>query len=245
MTPAKKGRSAGKVVSRSTGRSKIEIGVVLKPLARRSAVGEAKVRSGKALGLIHYADVVEPHATHRVVRVTGQEAKSAGFVPLLKWTDAPASPWALQVHPDPGAVGIPLAEAGEIALHDVVVNGGVPAETVPALAEVLDLPLQRIAEGLGLATSTLNRRRNSNEALSAAESDPVLHLARLVAKVREWPVADEVRANGFDAGVWLGQWLTTRHSTLKGREPISLLATSDGRRLVERLLESSVSGAYW
>ena len=174
-----------------------------------------------------------------------KKATTSVVFPRLRRTDSPSSPWALEVHPAPGAVGIPLSEAGELALHDVVVNGGVPAETVPALAEVLDLPLQRIAEGLGLATSTLNRRRNNNEGLTAAESDPVLHLARLVAKVREWPVADEVRASGFDAGVWLGQWLTTRHSVLKGREPISLLATSDGRRLVERLLESSVSGAYW
>jgi len=244
MTPAKKGLSASKETSRGAERSK-RIGVLLKPLTRRSAVGEPVVGSGKAAGPIQYADAIEPRATHLVVRVTGKGATGADFLPLLQQTDAPSSPWALEVHPAPGALGIPLSEAGDLALHDVVVSGGVPAETVPALAEVLDLPLQRIAEGLGLATSTLNRRRNNNEGLTAAESDPVLHLARLVAKVREWPVADEVRASRFDAGVWLGQWLTTRHSVLKGREPISLLATSDGRRLVERLLESSVSGAYW
>ena len=57
--------------------------------------------------------------------------------------------------------------------------------------------------------------------------------------------ADPAVVEHFDAAAWLEQWLATPAAALGGRAPEELVATLDGFDLVQRLLRSQQSGAYW
>ncbi len=129
-------------------------------------------------------------------------------------------------------------------LHELMLHG-VEAHTAKELADVLELPYERVVEALGLAVATINRKRARGLVLSPSESDPVVGLARLVSLVPSWLVSDAAAQEGFRAGAWLGAWLTAPNPARRDRLPLDLLKTSVGRDMVERLLGGVASGAYW
>ena len=50
--------------------------------------------------------------------------------------------------------------------------------------------------------------------------------------------------SGFDAAVWLAQWLESANPALAGKCPADYLDTNEGIGIVRRLLAQMESGAY-
>ena len=71
----------------------------------------------------------------------------------------------------------------------------------------------------------------------------VVGLARLVGQV-EAMVQEGGDSAGFDAALWLAQWLREPVAALGGERPIDLLDTMEGQALVSATLARMESGAY-
>ena len=124
-----------------------------------------------------------------------------------------------------------------------LVKTGVPAAGFVALASNLHMPKERLAITLGLARATVDRKIRDNKLLSPDESSRVLGMASLVGQVQSL-VAESGRADGFDAGAWVSNWLEQPVPALGGRRPAELMDTSEGQAIVSRLVTQMQSGAY-
>lgn len=138
-----------------------------------------------------------------------------------------------------------LADIDPLVRIDMA-RGGVPADTVEALARALGLPKEPLIEGLGLSRPTVDRKVRARATFSVAESERVLGLLQLVGLVtRMMEESGDPERRDFDVGRWLGAWLDAPNPALGGRRPLSLLDTGDGRTLVRQLLLSMQTGTYW
>lgn len=138
-----------------------------------------------------------------------------------------------------GAVRQHLAEAGERGFLGgtpalvAVVARGLPFGELEALREQLDLPLDSLAEYLGLARATLHRRKIAGQ-LTADESDKVLRFARLLGQAsRVFGSVPEAR-----------EWLKAPQYGLGGVVPLEFAGTEIGAREVESLLGRIDYGVY-
>ena len=79
--------------------------------------------------------------------------------------------------------------------HDLarLVRKGLPASSVTALAERLDLGNTALSRKLGIPQRTLTRRLSQRSRLTAAESDRTVRLARVYANAVEM-IGDEEKA---------------------------------------------------
>ncbi len=125
-----------------------------------------------------------------------------------------------------------------------IVRSGVDAGVIDSLVVRLGLTKERLLGGLGVAAPTVNRRLRDQAPVSATDSERVVGLAQILARVVGWGASDDAVREHFDAGTWLGTWLSTPNPALGGQLPLMLLDTSDGRQLVDELLGSMESGAY-
>lgn len=121
------------------------------------------------------------------------------------------------------------------SLDDTVViariRDGLPASTFAEAAEAVGLPLAAVADKLGLAKRTLDRKRQTGEALSRDESERVLRFARVC------NLAGKVFENRAAVGAWL-----QRPSPALQQAPIDLLDTDLGARAVEGILRGIAHG---
>ncbi len=114
-----------------------------------------------------------------------------------------------------------------------VVQAGLDFAELEALREQLDLPLDRLAEQLGLSRATLHRRKASGR-LTSDESDKVLRFARLLGQaVQLFGGLEEAR-----------QWLKAPQRGLGGAVPLDYAQTETGAREVENLLGRIDYGVY-
>jgi uncharacterized protein (DUF2384 family) len=74
----------------------------------------------------------------------------------------------------------------------------------------------------------------------AAKSEAI---AKLVVQVQNI-VNEAGDPAGFDADLWVRQWIEKPIGALGGRRPVDLIDTEDGRELVTRVLAMAQSGAY-
>lgn len=114
-----------------------------------------------------------------------------------------------------------------------VVQGGLKFDELQALRLDLGLPLDQLAEKLGIARATLHRRKASGR-LAPDESDRVIRFARLFRQ------ADEV----FGGAVEARQWLAFPQYGLGGAVPLDYARTEVGAREVESLLGRIEYGVY-
>ncbi|MDQ6654415.1 MAG: DUF2384 domain-containing protein [Verrucomicrobiota bacterium] len=125
---------------------------------------------------------------------------------------------------------------GASAAHDLIrnVQAGLKFAEVEALRRDLDLPLDRLAETLGIARATLHRRKSAGR-LAPDESDKVVRFARIFHQAEEvFGTADRAR-----------EWLAFPQYGLGGAVPLDYARTEVGAREVEDLLgriEYSVYG---
>lgn len=124
-----------------------------------------------------------------------------------------------------------------------LVRKGVPARMVPQVAKDMGIEQSFLVERLGLARSTLARKVQNDERLSARDSEGVLGAAQLVGLVEEM-IGESGGPKSFDAAAWVGEWITRPQPALGNREPAELLDTAEGLQLVMQVLQQSQTGAY-
>jgi len=115
-----------------------------------------------------------------------------------------------------------------------LVREGLPASSLTALAEKLDLRNAALSRKLGIAQRTLTRRLSQHSRLSAAESDRTVRLARVYATAVEM-IGNEEKAV---------EWLRTPNRALGGERPLDQLDTDLGAREVEDVLGRIAYGVY-
>ena len=115
-----------------------------------------------------------------------------------------------------------------------LVRKGLPAGTVIALAERLDVGNMVLSQKLGIPQRTLARRLSTQSRLTAAESDRTVRLARVYATAVEM-IGNEEKAV---------QWLLTPNRALAGKRPLDHLDTDLGARTVEDILGRIAYGVY-
>lgn len=89
-------------------------------------------------------------------------------------------------------------------------------------------------DALVIPLRTLQHRRSRREKLSVEESDRVLRLARVLSQAE---VVYESRERAL-------AWLRRGNPRLRGRNPLEMLKTDTGSRLVEELLIQIDEGIY-
>jgi putative toxin-antitoxin system antitoxin component (TIGR02293 family) len=124
-----------------------------------------------------------------------------------------------------------------------LVKVGVPASAVDAMARRMLISKERLIGTLGLARATVDRKAREGKPLSSDESSRVLGMARLVGQI-EAMVEESGRSEGFDAAVWVAQWLERPLPALGGQRPAELMDTPDGQSLVAEIAARMQSGAY-
>jgi len=115
-----------------------------------------------------------------------------------------------------------------------LVREGLPASSVIALAEKLDLGNAALSRKLGIPQRTMTRRLSQHSRLSVAESDRTVRLARVYA------TAVEMIGNKEKAV----EWLRTPNRALAGERPLDQLDTDLGAREVEDVLGRIAYGVY-
>jgi putative toxin-antitoxin system antitoxin component (TIGR02293 family) len=115
-----------------------------------------------------------------------------------------------------------------------LVRKGLPAISVTALAEKLEMSNNVLSRKLGIPQRTLTRRLSQRSRLTAAESDRTVRFARVYASAVEM-IGDEAKAV---------EWLRTPNRALGGERPLDQLDTDLGAREVEDILGRIAYGVY-
>jgi putative toxin-antitoxin system antitoxin component (TIGR02293 family) len=115
-----------------------------------------------------------------------------------------------------------------------LVRNGLPASSVKALAERLDVGNTVLSQKLGIPQRTLTRRLSQGSRLTVAESDRTVRLASVYANAVEM-IGDEEKAV---------EWLRTPNRALGGERPLDKLDTDVGAREVEDILGRIAYGIY-
>jgi putative toxin-antitoxin system antitoxin component (TIGR02293 family) len=106
-----------------------------------------------------------------------------------------------------------------------LIDRGLPWTNVQALADALEVTLDKLARLLDVPLATFYRRKR-NRRLSKQESDRLIRFARL------WWLANDVFENEAGARTWL----KTPQFGLRGAVPLELAVTEAGAHEVEELL---------
>ncbi len=124
-----------------------------------------------------------------------------------------------------------------------MIRKGVPASILVEMGRTMDISNDLLWTTLALPRSTVTRKIQKKEFLSAEQSERVLGLERLVGQVEEM-VRQSGNTEGFDAGRWVGEWLQRSLPALGGKKPAEFMDTMAGQDLISKLLAQSQSGAY-
>jgi putative toxin-antitoxin system antitoxin component (TIGR02293 family) len=115
-----------------------------------------------------------------------------------------------------------------------LVRAGLPVESVVSLAEKLHLRNGLLSQKLGIPQRTFTRRLSQASALTPAESDRTVRMARVYAHAVEM-IGDRDKAI---------QWLSRPNRALGGEIPLDQLDTDTGARMVEDILGRIAYGVY-
>jgi putative toxin-antitoxin system antitoxin component (TIGR02293 family) len=113
-------------------------------------------------------------------------------------------------------------------------RAGLSVNSLDTLAEELSMQRVAVAKLLGISERTLSRRATSNSRLTAAESDRIVRMARVLALAKETLGSMEKAS----------RWLQTSNRALEGDKPIDRLDTDIGVRSVEQVLGRIEYGLY-
>lgn len=105
------------------------------------------------------------------------------------------------------------------------IQEGFPSRTLDHVLESADLAPGELYRLVG-SRRTLVRKKNAEQKLSAAESDRLARVVRVVGRAEE-AFGDRAKAH---------RWLRKENRALAGRRPIDLLDSDAGARMVEREL---------
>lgn len=120
----------------------------------------------------------------------------------------------------------------------MIVETGLPAGAVGALAERMGVSKKKLARILGFRVARIKRCVREGKRLTSDESDRVLGIARLIGQAQVI-VEESGNPEGFDAIAWLVEWLETPQPAL-GQAPAGFMDTVEGQECVANFQ----SGAY-
>lgn len=124
-----------------------------------------------------------------------------------------------------------------------VVKTGVSPRVFQTLARDMNVDQNAVFQLLGVPRATVSRKLKAGKPLDVSSSERALGLVRLVGQVKQM-VEESGNANGFDAPIWVGQWLDRPLPALGGKTPGEFMDTTPGQELVSHLLAQAQSGAY-
>ncbi len=123
------------------------------------------------------------------------------------------------------------------------IRRGIPASSVAELANRLGTSKAYVINMLGLSGSSINRKERDGAALTSNETERLLGVEKLIATVQTL-VEQSGNPIGFNASLWVSDWLTRPLPALAGATPASYMDTFEGQRIVTELITTSQSGAY-
>lgn len=152
---------------------------------------------------------------------------------------------AVRERPAKGSTALPYMDIYRASPEDRIrmIRSGVLARNAKRMISDLHFDQQALLGALNLKTATVNRKAARGESLSADESERVIGIARLVGQLQAI-VEESGDPDGFDAPLWLSQWLREPLPALGGIQPVSLLDTMEGQALVSETLAKIQSGAF-
>ena len=124
-----------------------------------------------------------------------------------------------------------------------VIRRGLPAACVIETSKAMGVSPAHFLATLQLRPASVNRCLKANVPLSAAYSERIVGLYRLIGQV-ELLVADSGDPAGFNAARWLSTWMEQPLAALGNAKPAAFMDTMEGQRLVSGLLARMASGAY-
>lgn len=143
-----------------------------------------------------------------------------------------------------------LSDATYVHLYDSdplervkVIKLGIAPTIVDEIALSMRMPKDKLILTLGLARSTIVRKKNEQKLLTSDESSRLLGISRLIGQVRSM-VEQSGDASQFDAAAWVANWLEKPLPALSGMKPAELMDTSEGQAIVSQVVSRIQSGAY-
>lgn len=115
-----------------------------------------------------------------------------------------------------------------------LIRDGLPAHSVTALAQTLQIGAGALSRKLGIPQRTMTRRLSQGSLLTSAESDRTVRMARVYAHAVEM-IGDPEKAI---------DWLQTPNRALGGARPLDQLDTDVGSRIVDDILGRIAYGVY-
>lgn len=128
----------------------------------------------------------------------------------------------------------------------LVIKTGIAARRVYDLATKLNVSQDLMMKRLGLSKSTISRKVQADQTLTADQSERVLGMSKLVGLVETIieESGDPDLAKDFDAAGWLEDWLSQPNPALGGELPTVYLDTREGQEILSSLIAQMQSGAY-
>lgn len=123
------------------------------------------------------------------------------------------------------------------------VRKGLPVAWLQHVARALGWDVGLLSQSLQISSRSRTKPQASSVRLRTDESERLLLLTDLAADVKQM-VMRSGRAEGFDAGRWLGGWLQQPCPALAGAYPAEYLDTMEGCRLIRSLLSKMETGVY-
>lgn len=123
------------------------------------------------------------------------------------------------------------------------IRRGVPAAQLNNLAERMHIAKESLITLLRLSRATVNRKARDMKPLSPDESERVLGVEYLIGQV-EHMVRESGNPQGFDAALWVSNWLHAPLPALGNKPPAAYMDTVEGQKLVSGILAMGQSGAY-
>lgn len=121
------------------------------------------------------------------------------------------------------------------AVHLVkAIERGFSFDTLEKVRRETGLPLERLAMSIGVSPRTLSRRKKERK-LTAAESDRLVSVSRLLMQAVELFEGDKEKAF---------RWFVQSNRALGGLTPLEMAATETGAREVENLIGRLEHGVF-
>lgn len=123
------------------------------------------------------------------------------------------------------------------------IKSGVDARVAKVILGQLRVPQGETLTALRIPAATVNRKAKTNAPLSAAESERVLGVGRLLGQLQTM-VRESGNREDFDASAWLSAWMGAPVPALGNARPLDLMDTMTGQALVSQVLAQMQSSAY-
>ena len=124
-----------------------------------------------------------------------------------------------------------------------LIKRGISADVLEQMAKDMSISKARLAETLGVARATIDRRAPNRKVLSPDEGSRVLGMASLIGQVHTM-ICESGNPQGFNAAEWVARWIDRPLPALGGLKPAELMDTFDGQALVSSMVARMQSGAY-